>query len=210
MKRSFLILSLISSIISVIYVLLVYYGLTRHCWLHMVSSDQYIERYETLGKLNKKIIVGIYTEDPSKLKPVLNSILDQTVRIDYIMVTVPYDFKGEIPESVKKVANTIKPGKDYGENANIVPLLKREKQADTVIILLSDSYTYGADYINSMFEHCKENPDRILYTRKKEDNEMDVKGGILLTPKIAGSNMQNFTWPNNRQLVEYTEIYHRF
>jgi hypothetical protein len=106
----------------------------------------------------------------------LNSILDQTVKIDQISMNIPEESKNKkytVPTEYKNVCNVYKAGKDYGPGTKYIPTLLREENKDTIIILLDEKYVFGKDYIEIMIEEYKKDKCSIV-----------SKGGILITPEF--------------------------
>lgn len=149
-KQSIIISTLISTILSVVFILLTYYGITRYISLHVSSEEKYIKNYSKIPTSKNKNIILTFTCDPKnfkKLKPMLNSILDQTLRVQQIYFVMPYNYQKEIPSYVKSIATIFPTIKNYGECTDIIPVLLSEKEEDTIIISLNPNYVYGKDFI---------------------------------------------------------------
>ena len=181
----FIIITIIPLIITILY----YYGITRYIQLHYETPDKYIENYKNLPKISgidNKIIISFTTTPDriNKLNPMLNSILDQTVKIDQIVLNIPENCKGKtynIPNNYKNIINIITCGKDYGPATKFIPTVLREDNADTIIILLDDDTIYGKDFIENIVEESKKNKDKTIYSKKS----------ILLKPSNIEANIIN-------------------
>lgn len=187
-KTKMIILSVVSSLVSLIFILLSYFGLLRYLSMYTSSEEKFINTYTSLPKTSRKRVVITFSTTPTrihKLKPLINSLLDQTYRVDQIILAIPYKYKGEtynIPEFVKKVATVIPAGKDnYGECMAVIPTLLREKESDTIIIAVNDNKVYGKDFVESILEHEENHPNNIL----------DLKDGsaFLLKPAHFSSDI---------------------
>jgi hypothetical protein len=152
-KLKILILAIIFTIISIIYVLISYYGFDRYFYMHMFNTHKYLSKYKNLPKYGDgKVVVGFQvkpTDNLEKIKPMLNSILDQTIRVDVIYVVCDI----VLPTFINDIAVKI-PWKNNNTNP-IIPLLLKEKDNDTVIIWLNTDVVYGKDYIETMIDKSK-------------------------------------------------------
>lgn len=218
-KRNLIILSIIVSIISAIFILLSYFGITR-CWmLKLQNTDTYIENYSKLPKPNEKRVVLSFTTIPDnvdKIKPMINSILDQTVKVNQIALVTPYHYNGQkynFPPYMKKVANNFPSGKDYGLGTKLIPILLREKECDTIIIAVNDNYMYGKDFIETMIKAVQENPDTVLV-----DNNHST---MVLRPEYFDCDVINrdkekfdedwfLSKAKKSKVIEYSENYKLF
>lgn len=191
MNRTIIIVSLVLSVISLIIILLDYFGLLRYGSLYMNSSEKYIENYSKLDKanINHRTVVSLTTtpENIDKIHPVLNSLLDQTVKVDQITLNIPKDKEYIIPPVYKKMINIFKSGKDYGAGQVYVPTLLREGEKETEIICVSDSYIYGKDFIESI----------VSLSSKYMNSAVECKGAIFVKPKFFSAKgiLNNSTLP---------------
>ena len=155
-KRRIIIMTIISTIISMVIILCSYFGITRYYLLRFQSSDSYISTYPTIRKTDTNVTVSISTTPKriEKIRPMINSILDQTVRVDRIILVVDQDAIDRgytLPSYLNKIAILFPTGKDYGSGCcnSMVPMLLTEKECDTTIIALLDDVIYGKDYIET-------------------------------------------------------------
>lgn len=190
-KKAIQIISLVLSILGLIYLVLSYYGIIRYIKLHVTSPETYIENYTKLPKESKDRVTVCFTANASqidKLKPFINSILDQTVRVDDIALTIPYKDTGKVPESLKKVLSTYGYSKDYDNAGNLICSILREPEANTKIIIVEPNMVYGQDFIESMLEESEKHPDKIIYA----DNSKLPKWGILIQPKFFNDKISDY------------------
>ena len=181
----FIIITIIPLLITILY----YYGITRYIQLHYENPNKYIENYKNLPKIpdiENKIIIS-FTTTPDRIKkinPMLNSILDQTVKIDQIVLNIPGNCKGKtynVPNNYKNIMNIITCEKDYGPATKFIPTILREDNADTIIILLDDDTIYGKDFIETIVEESKKNKDKTIISKKS----------ILLKPSNVDPSIIN-------------------
>lgn len=164
---------IISTIISLVYTFFSYFGINRYLLCHLKNSESFIENYSNLPKASDDRIVISFSVTPekiNKLKPFINSILDQTVKVDLIAMIIIQDENNpntyDIPKYIKNVANVFPAGREYGKGTKIIPMLLREKECGTIIIALDENKVYGQDFIYSIVEEYKKNPDSVLIDNK--------------------------------------------
>ena len=150
---------IVLSILSIIINILSYYGIIRYIKLYFSKSvDKYVENYSSLplASQDKRVIVVLSVQNQDELKtiyPTINSLLDQTVRINQIFLVLPCKSNCDVSENLKKVVSVIQPGKTYDETyQDIISILQREKEKDTVIIKVSNGVIYGNDFIEHLLE----------------------------------------------------------
>ena len=88
-KKTIIIISVVSIIISLIYILLNYFGLLRYMGMYLYSPSTFGEAYKKLdeGDKNNRIVISLTTtpENLKNITPVINSLLDQTVKVNLIL-----------------------------------------------------------------------------------------------------------------------------
>jgi hypothetical protein len=181
-KRTIIILTIISTVFSLVYILAVYFGWTRYLGIRMSSSsDKLTENYSNLEyhKPKHKVIVSlsIINTNLDNIRPVINSILDQTIKVDQIAL-ITENKEINLPEYLTKIVNTFPSGKDYGKGNSIIPLLLKEKECDTIIIGLDNNVVYGKDFLELLLDESEKNQDSVI-----ADNN---KYAILLKPEHYG------------------------
>ena len=139
-KINIIILIILSTLISFIIIYSTYFGFDRYLNILLYSKyskkNKYIENYTKLNEYIPKqsnIIISLATkyEDLNKIKQCINSILDQTIRINkiYLFLIVNNDLQNDlqnIPDYLKDIV-IIVPTKDYKENTKIIPMLIKPK-----------------------------------------------------------------------------------
>ena len=180
-RRTIIILTLISTLLSLTMIFLSYFGIVRYLTLHVSSVDGFIEGYKNLPKASEGRVVVSFAVDPNKmdrLKPMIASLMDQTVRVDQVVIVLPLSSKAQISAYVKKIAHILPSGRDYGDCTGLVPTLLKEKECDTTIIMLDPEVVYGKDFIEVMVEESEKKPNTVL---------TDVKEtAILVKPEYYG------------------------
>jgi hypothetical protein len=165
-KKTFLIVSLIFSVLFLLYTTLEYYGVKRRIFLHLSEPYSYLERYKTLNKGSKdKVIIAFSLKGENKdkpLKPFINSILDQTIRVDDIVLNMPYKDSGKVPEYLKNIVSIGNYSKDYQGDDTLICSVLREPEKNTKIIILNPGIIYDVDFIEELVSESDKNPDSII------------------------------------------------
>lgn len=156
-KRNWIIFSIVSSFISLVFVLLTYFGVIRYIKIRRSTPEEFEKIYGNVEKAHKNRVVISLTTTPeriNKLEQVISSLLDQTVRVDEISINLPPDKKYVIPDYIKnsKVIKVYTGGVDYGDMCMVTPCLMRETTKDTIIIFVKDTKIYGKDLIQDLIE----------------------------------------------------------
>lgn len=189
-RRTVVILSLFSALLSLIYVLFGYFGINRYLSLHMFSTESYRKNYSKLDQASEKervVIVMTTTPDRhNKIKPTINSLLDQTVRVNEIAMNIPYG-ENKTLEQYKNVILTYNHSLPYGEVAKLISTLFREGEETTKIILVNDDMVYGKDFIEEMIEESNKHPDKVITAK-----DLNSKHGILVKPKFFNQTVIDY------------------
>jgi hypothetical protein len=193
MKKKMQILSLVISIILTVYLCLSYYGIIRNIKLLTYSTEYYINKYKEVPKTNEKKVVVVFSVNQSEIKfmkPFINSLLDQTVRVDDIGAVIPENQKDIIPKKLQRVVNTYTYDKNYDKLGVIIPTILREPENNTKIIIVEPYKIFGEDFIQSMIEKSNENPEKIIYVK----NNRNI---MLVKPSFFTENFCNYQEGNN-------------
>jgi hypothetical protein len=154
------VLLILSVIFSFIYTLMVYYSMDRYLTLYFTSTEGYSKEYMKLDKADDKGNVSvIISASPRccgrRLDVVLSSILDQTVKVDKILVDISECDFVRIPVLEGGVVEFLR---DREKLVDIV----RESDADTRFVFLQDDVIYGKDFLQNILEKSLEKPDKIV------------------------------------------------
>ena len=184
-----IILSIVFTIISIFFILLSYFEIIRYIQLQYCSSDSYIKAYSNIDPVdqNDRVVITLTTKltDLNKLKPVINSLLDQTVRVNQILVNIPRNTETQIPNWLTKAVTINQTGQNYGKLGSIIPTLMRECESKTRIIVVDDNVIYGKDFVEKIIESSNEHPNNAIYTKKCDNIEIiETKYGVLIKPEF--------------------------
>jgi hypothetical protein len=190
------IISIIASLISIVVSILVYFGIMRYIKLYMSKTvDKYVEKYTDLPFASEKrvvVVLSVQNEDELKsIIPTVNSLLDQTVRVNQLFLVLPIDSDFEVPENLTKVLSVVKPGKVYDDKyQDIISILQREKEKDTFIIKVSNGIIYGNEFIENVIETSEANPDSVI--KDSSNSFLLVKSDlVILDDDSKFSNFKN-------------------
>lgn len=190
-KKTWVVTSVVLSILTLIYTILVYYGYHRSFELRRKPCSVYLSNYHTLERADTCRVVVSFTTTPERipyLKPFLNSILDQSVKVDDIALSIPYKYRQYIPEELKQIVRIYPFSVEYKDVASLIPTLLREGENDTKIILVKDNTIYGPDFIEEMVKASNANPDKIIYGNSNKN----IESGILIKPAFFDTRVTNY------------------
>lgn len=168
MSKIIHIISIVASLLSIIVSILVYFGIIRFIKLYMSkSTEKYIQKYTDLPFASKKrVVIVLSVQNETQLKnilPTINSLLDQTARVNQLFLVLPCNTEYDIPENLKKILTVITPGKIYNEQyQDIITILQREKEKEIFIIKASNNIIYGNEFIENIIETAESNPDSVI------------------------------------------------
>jgi hypothetical protein len=180
-----LISTIIMTILSIIFIVATYFGITRYITLQIQSPDKYIENYQNLPKSDNKVNIVIYSvsKNVNNLKSLINSILDQTIRVDRIFLSTIDITYNDLPEYLKNIVTILPVSKNYGQEfANtLLPMLLNEKNADTTIIALKRNIIYGKDFLETIINISEKTPNTAILDNKQN--------ALLVKPNYYDSNI---------------------
>jgi hypothetical protein len=182
----------LSVIISLLITIINYFGLDRYYTLKN-SSQSYtsslVDNYKNLTKYDERIVISLSSNDITleNLRPMLNSLLDQTISVDRIYLHLP-PLEGQsyiIPEDYNNFLSINNLRKNYGYGNNIIPLLLiSETEINTKIIYLDNNNIYGKDFIQKIVEKSNNFPDNVIGVRDQK-----VIYANLVKPKFFSSGV---------------------
>ena len=199
-KKSLIIFSLIISILALMYMFLSYYGIIRYFNIHMNSTESYVSKYRNVPKSNTRVVISFTANKESldKIKPFLNSILDQTIRVDDIALAIPYSEMKSVPSSLKNIVTVYGYNKDYGNTGSLIPTILREPESNTKIILVDPTMVYGKEFVADMVDSSNESPDKIIYGKNN-----DIRYGILVKPKFFDDKISEYTDKSEKECCKF-------
>jgi hypothetical protein len=203
-------------ILSLIYSILVYYQISRYIKLHCTSYDRYLNNYRKLNKINNEerfvVIMNTTFDRINKIKPVINSLLDQTIKIDEIAINL-YNKDNKqvnmdnIEPQIHKVVNIYKinnNGYDSEICNCLIPTLFREQDANTTVLVLRDNIIYGKNFIYRVLKESEKNTNNIIEINS--ENMYIVKPKFFKANSIDKKNVFNKNWFDNNITVPKTNI----
>ncbi|MDA3885290.1 MAG: hypothetical protein PF638_06810 [Candidatus Delongbacteria bacterium] len=169
----------------------------------------------TSGEVEKsgshKIIVS-FTTLPSRivnLKKTINSLLNQTILPDEIVISIPELSVREkkkyiIPEFINKIIEKnknsnyfiktpkitiLKSDKDWGPATKFIPILQREfenNNDDVVFVIVDDDQIYQRTMISNFIKYHKKFPNAILCNRGRclDESFIYSNSKVVLGPKL--------------------------
>lgn len=201
-KKFLTILSIGISCILLLYTVLSHYGLIRLVYLRNRSLEYYSAKYPALPKaVPNRVVISFAIKDgydTAKFTPFINSLLDQSVRVDDIGVNLTYKNISKIPERYKKILNIYGLSKEYDEVTNFIPTILRETEANTMVIVVDPNMSYGTDFVADLVDASQEHPDALIYGKAQ-----DVKYGLLAKPKFFSETLcENKNTKSINELIE--------
>ena len=184
-RRTWQIIALVASIASLLYLVCSHFGIFRYIKLCSTNPETYLANYTSLEKADKKRTVIVFTvpvDQLEKIDPFLNSLLDQTVRVDDIGITIPYKDVNKIPQRYKKFLSVYGYSADYDDAATLICAVLREPETDTKIIIVDPNVIYANDFIETIVDcsNDKNNVDKII----RGDETSLFRNGLLIKPKF--------------------------
>ena len=193
--------TIILLLFGIIVFLTIYYNIYRYIKIHFDDESEYIKNYRKLKKCKDCRIVISLTTIPERInliKPVIKSLLDQSVKVDQIVINLPKMCKDEtydVPDDLKNMCNIITCGRDYGPGTKFIPTILREQQSDTIIIMVDDDYIYGYDFIETILDEYEKNPECAIVMNE----------AILLKPEFLDTDViyTNKKYIDNEWIKKY-------
>jgi hypothetical protein len=211
MKKEWIIFSIIWSFLSLIFSFLLYFGIIRYLNLYIYNPKSYLKKYFELEKAcNKKVVINLSITNPDKLKPVINSLLDQTVRVDEISINTDKKLPAYIKD-LNKVVRT------YQTDLSIKPCIMRENHNDTIIIFINDDKIYGKDFIQDAMDEYQnrskvEDSDSSSIIKISDNGEIITNTNIFNTDLLdkcteLDFNIKEYVKDNKSKYIKYSENY---
>ena len=211
-KKTIIIISLLSAVFSLIYILLNYFGLIRYIGMYLYPIDGYINNYKNLDQINKenKVVISIIPtgNNIDNIKHVIKSLLDQTVKVNIISIIIPQKNNYELPKELIKTVAVYKCGDEKSKTGNLNCLLAtiaREGEATTKIITLSDGVIYGKDFIETLLDKADKNPNSIVYVDSGKNNYIDLEKGAVFSTAFFDKDFLNI--PDDVHANEWVNKY---
>ena len=161
----------------------IYYDIQRYLNLHYGISEKIFTKYHLLKKnTSNKIIVSFTSSKIDRILPMVHSILDQSVRVDQMVLNIPSKFEDKrLSSSIRKFVIVKKSSIDYGIGNKCIPTVIREKDYGTIIILVKDNIVYGYDFIETIISESMRYPNKVIM----------CQGAILAKPEFFSKEILN-------------------
>jgi hypothetical protein len=187
-KKTIIIISLLSAVFSLIYILLNYFGLIRYLYMYIYPIEGYINKYKNLDQINKenKVIISLIATDKQleNITHVIKSLLDQTVRVDLISIIIPQTNNYVLPKNLSKTVAIYKGCDEKAKTGNLNCLLStiaREGEITSKIITLGADVIYGKDFIETILDTSEKNPDSVVYVNSGKNNYIELEKGAVFS-----------------------------
>lgn len=160
----------VSIFLSLYLTLFMYFEVFR--FLKMRFSKINYENYHKLDKADNdnRVVISLSLTDKniSSIKPMLFSLIDQTVKVDNIVLNLANKTDEYIlPSEYTNFLTVYDNLQSYGSLINILPTKRRERDQNTIIIYINNNHiVYGKDFIQTMVETSNKYPDSIITTNK--------------------------------------------
>ncbi|HEY5311677.1 MAG TPA: hypothetical protein VIK18_04135 [Pirellulales bacterium] len=122
------------------------------------------------GRTRQRVVISLTTM-PSRIgriRPVLNSLLDQDHPADEVLLTVPSTSQREgcpyrVPDFLRgrSAVTVLECGRDWGPATKLIPAVLREAP-DTLIIAVDDDNIYPRDMVSTFLRWHRQYPDAAL------------------------------------------------
>ncbi len=117
----------------------------------------------------KKNVVSLSTIPPriSKIEPLLENLQNQEI-IDVIYLNIPWyckklKMKYKIPSFIKKYNKVyINRCEDYGPATKLLPVLEKEVNPNTNIIICDDDNIYKSTWASKLIDHSNKNLNKVI------------------------------------------------
>ena len=178
--KKFIILCL-TTVLSLVYAVINYFDVIRYIDLHIDDIETYTNIVKNNPDNENKIIVSLDIDitNIDRLRPVINSILDQTIKVDQITLNIPSNYKSIIPNDILSVLtiNEI----DKIQEKNIQHTMNNEYEDTNIYVNLTDSKIYGKDFINFITKEIDKN-----------NCTVSVEDGIFCTKSNLYGDIESF------------------
>lgn len=198
MKKSYVLVSIVLTVLQIVFCLLDYFDVFRRMRMRRVSTKSLIDKFTslTLAEYDGNVIASLYVDnntDSRDLKNTINSIMDQTVRVERINVNMPDDCSFEVSEDVASVIYVYKIPSCSGMESTasgteltgpkFAPEISRQRDGNVIILFFKNGIIYERDIVERAVGSCVE--------QKKTFMEEDC---VATTPDfISVDENDNFT-----------------
>lgn len=145
--------------------------LLRHLWRAARLSRWPELRRHALRPGRQRVVVGLTTL-PSRidhLRPTLAALLDQSEPADELVVVLPprslrEDRDYVVPPWLEaaEAITVLRTPRDEGPASKLLPLLRRERDPDTLLVAVDDDVLYPRDFLQTLLAAHERDPDAAL------------------------------------------------
>lgn len=150
--------------------------ITRFVSLHARSAETFVRRFAAAPRADvpDRVVVSLTTipDRVSRIRPTLNSLLDQSRRVDAIYLNLPSRGRREgrayqVPAFLREYGpvEVVDCGEDLGPATKLLPTLAREKDPDTRIIVTDDDQVYPRNMVETLVAASEQWPDAVVCSR---------------------------------------------
>lgn len=183
-KRTLVIISLIISILTLIWLIIAHYDLHRKFMLKNMGYEYFLKKYRNLPKSESRIVLVFSLDEsdlkkPEKTKTFINSILDQTLRVDEISLNIDSKLRSKLPKELEKILSIYPQSKKYEKSVRgIIPAVLTEINGNTKILVVEPCGILEKDFV----ETFSQNIDKKIVLKK---------GFIGLKPEFFDDNIRD-------------------
>lgn len=207
-------------LITFFFIILLFYFFDFYRFFHICFCNEMMDSIKNYSKVKRikncssKIIVSLSCRpnEEYKLKPVLLSLLNQTIKIDQISINIPHvsndNKQYSIPKEYEDVAIIHNCGVDHGKNNNIIHTLYREGEYGTIIIGLDENYIYGKTFLEELLKVSLNNnnyaiifPEGMLVKPEFFQKEIIYADKINNIKKFIKAKTMNFHYLKNYRII---------
>jgi hypothetical protein len=196
-KKNLLWLSLIISVISLVYIIADYYECIRYYRLHTKRPKYFLSTYWDRNRADSEnstvVAFSVYSEDElEKVVPFMNSILDQSVYVNKILMVVPEKLVDRIPDTYREIVTVYGNSgtriatsvEEYLDETTLISSVLTETEGETRIIITNPRMIYSYNFVEEMVEESRKYPNNII-------TFSDSAYGMLIKPNFFDKKIRD-------------------
>lgn len=150
----------------VLYAMLFVYGVTLS-WFVYVGPYLTNKTLKALTHKQQRVVISLTTTPYriDKIQATLESLCDQSIKVERIYLNIPYIFERDnIPYVIPKwlesyTAVTINRTEDFGPITKLLPTLDAETDPNTIIITVDDDVWYPRHVVRDLVAYAMQHPE---------------------------------------------------
>lgn len=194
---------LIVSLLSVVFSILNYYDIIRDLELELYSNDHFLKKYKKLKKIKDtpKFVISLDTHisNLKNIKPVINSLLDQSYKVDQIIVNTTNNETLDDYPTLKNIITLNNITEPKFKLMAILPVLESEYEGDAIIIGVDDTKIYGKDFVENIYTEMSKNNQGLIVN----DNIYVIKPEFFSPESLADTKTVNWLENNIQTPFKY-------